>query len=208
MRTIHPANIAHALNNCDTGHLARALAASANHPLTRLVEALISAADHRATYPREEVNAEADALLYDVLRWPVADASPDWNHAVTTASFAARTGVSLHEAQASLARLRDTEPDAARALLAAGPVTNFNLEQAQGTDSVGSNKDGKGTTGLARPHDQEPKRSPLGAPHRCRPHQQHPHWCLDNPAPTPRPLMRQSNHPVPCWTLAHLRVLS
>ena len=46
--------------------------------------------------------------------------------------------MSLHEAQASLARLRDTEPDAARALLAAGPVTNFTLEQAQVTDSIAS----------------------------------------------------------------------
>ncbi len=44
--------------------------------------------------------------------------------------------MSLHEAQASLARLRDTEPDAARALLAAGPVTNFTLEQAPVTDSI------------------------------------------------------------------------
>jgi hypothetical protein len=51
------------LNNRDTGHLARALAASDNHSLTRLVEALVSSADHRATYPRQDVIAEADALL-------------------------------------------------------------------------------------------------------------------------------------------------
>ena len=44
--------------------------------------------------------------------------------------------MSLHEAQASLARLRDTEPDAARALLAAGPVTNLTLTQAPVTDSI------------------------------------------------------------------------
>ena len=51
------------LNNCDTGHLARALAASENHSLTRLVEALVSSADHRATYPRQDVIAKADTLL-------------------------------------------------------------------------------------------------------------------------------------------------
>ena len=39
------------------------LAASDNHSLTRLVEALVSSADHRATYPRQDVIAEADALL-------------------------------------------------------------------------------------------------------------------------------------------------
>jgi hypothetical protein len=136
VRTIHPADIARALNDCTPGDLARALAASDDPCLARLVDVLITAADHRATYPREDVIAEADALLYDVLRWPVADTSPDWEHAVTTASFAARTGVSLHEAQASLARLRDTEADAARALLAAGPVTNFTLGQAQVTDCI------------------------------------------------------------------------
>jgi hypothetical protein len=114
----------------------RALAASDDHSLTRLVDALISAADHRATYPREDVIAEADALLCDVLRWAVADTSPDWEHAITASSFAARTGVGLHESRASLARLRDTEADAARALIAAGPVTNFTLEQAQVTDSI------------------------------------------------------------------------
>jgi hypothetical protein len=136
VRTIHPADIARALSHCDPGDLARALAASDDHSLTRLVEALITAADHRATYPREDVIAEADALLYDVLRWPVADTSSDWEHAITAASFAARTGVSLHDAQTSLARLRDTEANAARALLVAGPVTNFTLEQAQVTDCI------------------------------------------------------------------------
>jgi hypothetical protein len=121
VRSIHPADNGHALNNCDTGDLARVLAASDDHSLTRLVEALITA---------------ADALLYDVLRWPVADTNPDWEHTITAASIAARTGVSLHESRASLARLRDTETDAARSLLAAGPVTNFTLEQAQVTDYI------------------------------------------------------------------------
>ena len=63
MRTIHPADITRALNECTPGDLARALAASDNHSLTRLVEALVSSADHRATYPRQDVIAEADALL-------------------------------------------------------------------------------------------------------------------------------------------------
>ena len=63
-------------------------------------------AAHHATFPREDVIAEADALLYNVLRWPVADTSPDWEHAITASSFAA------------------------------GPVTNFTREQAQITDGI------------------------------------------------------------------------
>jgi len=136
VRTIHSPDIACALSNCDPGDLARALAASDDPCLARLADALIAAADHRAVYPREDVIAEADALLYDVLRWPVADTAPDWERAITATSLIADTGVSLHEARASLARLRDTEADAARALLAAGPVTNFTLEQAQVTDCI------------------------------------------------------------------------
>jgi hypothetical protein len=133
-----PADIVRALGHCDTSDLARALAATDDPALTRLADALIAAADHRAAYPREDVIAEADALLYDVLRWPIADTSPDWEHAFTPASYAARTGVSLLDARGSLARLRDTEADAARALLAAGPIMNFTLEQAQVTACIAS----------------------------------------------------------------------
>ena len=63
MRTIHPFDIARALNNCNPGDLTRALVASDDHSLTHLVDALITATDHRATYPREDVSAEPDALL-------------------------------------------------------------------------------------------------------------------------------------------------
>jgi hypothetical protein len=135
---LDPADIVRALGHCDTSDLARALAAADDPGLARLADALIAAADHRAAYPREGVIAEADALLYDVLRWPVADTSPGWEHDITAASLAARRGVSLDDARGSLARLRDTEADAARALLAASPVTNFTLEQAQVTACIAS----------------------------------------------------------------------
>ena len=133
-----PAGIVRALGHCDTSDLARALAAADDPGLARLADALIAAADHRAAYPRPDVIAEADALLYDVLRWPIADTSPDWEHDITASWLAARRGVSLDDARGSLARLRDTEADAARALLAAGPVTNFTLEQAQVTACIAS----------------------------------------------------------------------
>ena len=163
MRTIHPADIARALNNCDPGDLARALAASDDHYLTHLVDALITATDHRATYPREDVIAEADALLYDVLRWPVADTSPDWEHAITAASFAANTGVSLDESRASLARLRVTEADAARALLTADLVTNFTLGQAQVTDCIAAlmREDSTPTRALVRDRALEKARAAM-----------------------------------------------
>ena len=138
MDAVDPAGIVRALGHCDTSDLARALAAADDPGLTRLADALIAAADHRAAYPRQDVIAEADALLYDVLRWPIADTSPGWEHDITAASFAARRGVSLDDARGSLARLRDSEADAARALLAAGPVTNLTLEQAQVTACIAS----------------------------------------------------------------------
>ena len=83
MDAMDPADIVRALGHCDTSDLARALAAADDPALARLADALITAAGHRADYPRQDVIAEADALLYEVLRWPIADTSPGWEHNIT-----------------------------------------------------------------------------------------------------------------------------
>ncbi len=131
MKPISLDDVARALAHCDPEQLAVALAQAGAESITRATDALEAAAHLVATFPRDEVIAEADALLYDVLRWPVSDAVPGWERLVTPQSYAARQGIPLDEAQSTLERLRATEADAARALLAAGPVANHTLEQSQ-----------------------------------------------------------------------------
>lgn len=131
MKPISLHDVARALAHCDPEQLAAALAQAGAESITRATDALEAAAHLVATFPRDEVVAEADALLYDVLRWPVADAVPGWERLVTPQSYAARQGIPLDEAQSTLDRLRATEADAARALLKAGPIGNYTLEQSQ-----------------------------------------------------------------------------
>jgi hypothetical protein len=131
MKPISLHDVAVALAHCDTEQLATALAQTGAESIARATDALESATRLVATFPRDEVVAEADALLYDVLRWPVSDAVPGWEGLVTPGSFAARQGIPLGEARSTLDRLRATEADAARALLAAGPIANYTLEQSQ-----------------------------------------------------------------------------
>lgn len=136
MKPISMHDIAHALAHCDPDQLAVALAQAGAESITRAADVLEAATDLVATFPRDEVIAEADSLLYDVLRWPVADAVPDWQRQITPESFAARQGMRLDDAGTSLDRLRSTEADAARALLAAGPVAAYTIEQSQVTDCI------------------------------------------------------------------------
>ena len=136
MRPITMADIAHTLAHCDPHELAKALAQAGADSIARAADALEAATDLVATFPREQVIAEADALLYDVLRWPVADTVPGWERLVTPESFAARQGLGIDEARATLERLRATEADAARALLTTGPITMHTLEQFQVTDCI------------------------------------------------------------------------
>lgn len=136
MKPISMHDIAHALAHCDSDQLAVALAQAGAESMTRAADALEAATDLVATFPRDEVIAEADALLYDVLRWPVADAVPGWERLITPESFAARQGVGIDQARAALGRLRSTEAGAARALLNAGPITMHTLEQFQVTDCI------------------------------------------------------------------------
>jgi hypothetical protein len=136
MKPISMHDIAHALAHCDPGQLAVALAQAGAESITRAAVAFEAATDLVATFPRDEVIAEADALLYDVLRWPVADTVPGWERLVTPESFAARQGVEIDQARVSLERLRSTEADAARELLNAGPIATHTLEQFQVTDCI------------------------------------------------------------------------
>lgn len=131
MKPISLDDVAEALAHCDPEQLAVALALAGTESITRATDALEAAANLVATFPRDEVVAEADALLYDVLRWPVSDAVPGWERLVTPTSYGARRGIPLADAQSTLDRLRATETDAARALLASGPIANYTLEQSQ-----------------------------------------------------------------------------
>lgn len=136
MKPISMQDIAATLAHCDTQQLATALLASGRASITNAIEALQTATDIAATFPRDDVIAEADALLFDVLRWPVADTVPEWEAAITADAYAAHQGINVEEARDCLARLQLTEQDAARDLLEAGNITNFTLEQAQVTDCI------------------------------------------------------------------------
>lgn len=135
VRTIDAHDIVNALRHCDQHDLARALAASDSPSFERLSSALISAADHRATYPREDVIAEADALLYDVLRWPVEDSNPT-GITVDPIAYARQHRVSIDEAERVLHFVASTESQACDQLLASGAAPNFTLEQGQVYDCI------------------------------------------------------------------------
>jgi hypothetical protein len=136
MKPISMHDIAHALAHCDPDQLAVALAQAGAESITHAAHALEAATDLVATFPRDEVIAEADALLYDVLRWPVADAVPDWERFVTPESFAARRCIAVGDAELTLDRLRDSEAAAAQVLVSAGPLANYTLEQSQVVDCI------------------------------------------------------------------------
>lgn len=132
MMSISLEDVAGALAHCDPEQHADALARAGAESIARATNALEAATRLVATFPRDEVVAEADALLYDVLRWPLSDGVPRWERMVTPESFAARQGISVGDAQLTVERLHATEADAARALLATGPIANYTLEQSQG----------------------------------------------------------------------------
>lgn len=135
MKTIDPADIVAALSHCDPDQLAAALAATRGPAFENMSQAVLAAAERRATYPRADVIAEADALLYDVLRWPIADA----NHAHVTldpTDFARHRGTTLAEAQRTLQHVTATESVAVDQLIASGIEPNFTLEQAQVYDCI------------------------------------------------------------------------
>ena len=131
MMSISLEDVAGALAHCDPEQHADALARAGAESIARATNALDAATRLVATFPRDEVVAEADALLYDVLRWPLSDGVPRWEPMVTPESFTARQGISVGDAQLTVERLHATEADTARALLATGPIANYTLEQSQ-----------------------------------------------------------------------------
>ena len=131
MRPISLQDITAALAHCDPDALARALAAADPAHLARITDAVATAAQHRSTYPREDVIAEADALLFDVLRWPIADAAPAGLDTLPANDLAAATGRDPDDARDLLARLAASEAHAVRRLLDSGAEPNFTLEQTQ-----------------------------------------------------------------------------
>lgn len=135
MRPVHPADIVAALTNCDPHALADALAATSDPAFTALSDAVLAAAQHKAAYPTADVIAEADALLYDVLRWPIDDTLPAGT-SIDPATFAQHRNMPLAEAQRVLGHLAATESYAVDHLLGSGLQPTYTLPQAQVFDCI------------------------------------------------------------------------
>lgn len=131
MRTIDPTDIVAALAHCDP----QQLAAGPDPAFAHISQAVLAAAEHKATYPRHEVITEADALLYDVLRWPIEDANPA-GITIDPISYAQQQEVSITEAQRVLHHVAATESQACDQLLASRITPNFTLEQSQVYDCI------------------------------------------------------------------------
>jgi hypothetical protein len=99
--------------------------------IARLVDALISATTDLATYPHADVILEADALLYQTLCDPIADAVPTAFTHITNSRAAQQNGTSEAGSTAMLERLRCTDADAARRLVACGLESWWTVEQFQ-----------------------------------------------------------------------------
>lgn len=134
-RPITPADIVAALNHCDPDQLAAALSTCPDAAFAHVAEAVLDAAARKATYPRGQVIAQADALLYQVLCSPVADANPT-GITIDPATYARHTGASIPEAERVLRNIAATESQACDKLLASGVEPNFTLEQAQVYDCI------------------------------------------------------------------------
>jgi len=102
----------------------------------RLIDALTDATTTLATYPHPHVVREADALLYETLRSPVADAVPAGAPAPDPAQVAAHLGIPCDQAESLLARIQASDADAARALVASGLDPNWTLAQQQVTTCI------------------------------------------------------------------------
>ncbi len=135
MRTISPRDIVAALAHCDQNELAQAITSSHDLQFEKLANALLAAAENRATYPQAELIAEGDALLYDVLRWPIEDATPA-GITIDPISYARQHQVSIDEAERVLQFVSSTEAQACDQLLNSGAAPNFTLEQAQVYDCI------------------------------------------------------------------------
>ena len=137
MHAITITDILTALRHTDPDALAAAIYADADpRLLDALATTLAGAAGRTADHPHPEVIAEADALLFEVLRWPVADALPDGHPLPTAGELAAARQMTVPEAERLLHRIAATETVAATRLIDSGVEPNFTLEQAQVTACI------------------------------------------------------------------------
>jgi hypothetical protein len=132
MNRVSVTDILAALRHTDPDVLAAAIYAD-NDPdlLSALAHTLGQAAERTATYPHPEVIAEGDAVLHEVLRWPVADALPPGHLPPSAGELSAARHMPLVEAERLLHRIAATELVAARQLIDSGIHIDFTLEQAQ-----------------------------------------------------------------------------
>lgn len=137
MHVISITDILAALRHTDPDALAAAIYAD-NDPvlLAGLAGTLSTATEHAATHPHSDVIREADALLSEVLRWPVADALPPGQTLPTATELAAARNIPAVDAERLLHRIAATETVAAQRLLDSGVEPNFTLEQAQVTNCI------------------------------------------------------------------------
>ena len=135
MKTITPTDIVAALSHCEPAQLSHALASCSEPAFQHLANAVLEAAELKATYPRDDVIAEADALLYDVLRWPMSDGVPV-GMTLDPVDYARIQGVSITEAERVLHFVTTTEQRACDQLLDSGVNPNFTLEQSQVLDCI------------------------------------------------------------------------
>ena len=120
------------LDNAAVGDLAALLYARGDAKLLeKLQAAVLTAADLLAYYPHDVVVEEADALLYQTLRSPVFDALPPGAELPDPGCVAVRLSLSEAEASALMARIDESECDAAKQLVASGVNPNWTIEQQQ-----------------------------------------------------------------------------
>ena len=134
MHAISITDILTALRHTDPDALAAAIYAD-NDPdlLECLSDTLTTATEHMSSYPPVDVVDEADALLSEVLRWPVTDAIPPGYPLPDASELAASRHISIPDAERLLHRIAATETLAAQRLLDSGVEPNFTREQAQVT---------------------------------------------------------------------------
>jgi hypothetical protein len=137
MHRLNITDILTALRHADPDVLAAAIYAD-NDPrlLDALAQTLAGAADRTAAHPHPEVVAEGDALLHEVLRWPVADALPPGHALPTATELAAARHMPEVDAERLLHRIAATENVAATRLIESGLRVDFTPDQAQVTQCI------------------------------------------------------------------------
>lgn len=137
MHAISITDILTALRHTDPDTLAAAIYAD-NDPelLAHLGSSLTTATAHAAAHPHPDAIREADALLAEVLRWPVADALPPGHHLPDPSELAHARRIPIPDAERLLHRIAATETLAAQRLLDSCVEPNFTLEQAQVTACI------------------------------------------------------------------------